>query len=117
MRLRDKLRDNKRGDVNYCSIPLKPQEVRPQAVALEYKDSEDTAPKVIAKGSGWVADKIVELARKYNIPIYEDKELISILMKLDIGEIIPEKLYDAVAEIIAFVYTLDNKFASLKSKG
>lgn len=80
-----------------------------KAVALKYEPQKDKAPKVIAKGRGRVAEKIIELAKKYGIPIYEDKQLVSMLMKLDLEEIIPENLYPIVAKIIAFIYTLDRK--------
>ncbi|MDD5529835.1 MAG: EscU/YscU/HrcU family type III secretion system export apparatus switch protein [bacterium] len=78
-----------------------------KAVALKYEHSQDRAPLVVAKGSGILAEKIIEIAKEQGITIYEDKELISMLMKLDIGDYIPEELYPVVAQILAFIYSLD----------
>jgi flagellar biosynthesis protein len=76
-----------------------------KAVALKYEREKDNAPKVIAKGSGKVAEKIIEIAKEYGITIKEDKELVEMLSKLDIGEEIPAELYQVVAKIFAFVYS------------
>jgi flagellar biosynthesis protein len=80
-----------------------------KAVALKYKQGEDSAPKVIAKGSGWVAEKIIEIAREHNIPLHEDKNLIEILSTLDLNAEIPGELYKAVAEILAFIYKMSGR--------
>jgi flagellar biosynthesis protein len=77
------------------------------AVALRY-DGEN-APKVTAKGTQEVAQQIIELAQKHNIPLNENKELVTLLATLELGEEIPEMLYLAVAEIIAFAYMLKGK--------
>ena len=77
------------------------------AVALKY-DGEN-APKVTAKGSQEIAEQIIELAKKHNVPLTENKELVSLLATLELGEEIPEALYLAVAEIIAFAYMLKGK--------
>jgi flagellar biosynthesis protein FlhB len=77
------------------------------AIALQYERGKMIAPTVIAKGAGSVAEKIKEVARKASVPIVENKPLAQALYKsVDIGEIIPEKLYKAVAEILAYVYRL-----------
>ena len=77
------------------------------AVALEYDKERMHAPTVIAKGAGFIADKIKEIAMKNGIPIVENKPLAKTLYKLaDIGEIIPVSLYKAVAEVLAYVYQL-----------
>lgn len=78
------------------------------AVALKYS-KELQAPKVVAKGSELIAEKIKEIAKKNNVPIVEDKPLARALYKLDIGEYIPKELYRAVAKIIAFIYKNSNK--------
>ncbi len=80
------------------------------AAALKYDTRKDSAPKVIAKGQGIVADKIIELAKKNNVPIKSDPGLVQILSKLDIDEQIPVELYRAVAEILAFVYSANNRY-------
>jgi flagellar biosynthetic protein FlhB len=77
------------------------------AIALSYVAGEMTAPKVIAKGAGYIAEKIKGIAAEYNIPLVEDKPLAQVLYKtLEIGEMIPPHLYQAVSEILAYVYRL-----------
>lgn len=77
------------------------------AVALHYDGKE--APRVTAKGTGELAEKIIALAKEHGIPLQEDAALISLLSKLDLGDEIPPALYTAVAEIIAFAYILNGK--------
>ena len=77
------------------------------AVALKY-DGEN-APRVTAKGSEELAEQIIALAREHNVPLTENKELVTLLSTLELGEEIPEMLYLAVAEIIAFAYMLKGK--------
>ncbi len=76
---------------------------RKKAAALRYEQFMDDAPKLVAKGQGIVAEKIIELAKKHNIPIVEDPLLVDSLIKLDLYEEIPPHLYEAVAKIIAFL--------------
>ena len=83
---------------------------RKAAVSLKYSPAKDRAPKVTAKGWGVVAEKILEVARKHNIPIKEDPDLIQVLAKLDIDKEIPPSLYKVVAEILAFVYSVNKKY-------
>ena len=78
-----------------------------KAVALRYKPHVDTAPKVAAKGDGLVAEKIIEIAKKHGIPVKDDPDLVEVLSKLDIEEEIPAEVYVAVAEILAFVYSMN----------
>lgn len=77
------------------------------AVALHYDGKE--APQVTAKGSGELAEKIIALAREHGVPLHEDAALISLLSKLDLGDEIPQPLYTAIAEVIAFAYLLSGK--------
>lgn len=79
-----------------------------KAVALGYK-SIDVAPKVIAKGEGLIANKIVQKAMNEDIVVYKDENLVESLMGLEINQEIPEELYEAVAEIILYIYNLDIK--------
>ena len=81
----------------------------PKAVALKYDQEKDGAPKVIAKGRGEVAEKIIEIARAHNLPLYEDQNLVQILEALELETAIPPELYRAVAEVLAFVYRLNGK--------
>lgn len=77
------------------------------AVALHY--DEVNAPRVTAKGSDELAEQIIELAEEYDIPIREEPELVKLLSHVELGEQIPEALYIAVAEILAFAYMLKGK--------
>jgi flagellar biosynthesis protein len=80
-----------------------------RAVALRYEPKRDRAPKLVAKGRGYVAERILELARQYNIPVRQDKNLLQILSRLDLNQEIPAEVYKAVAEILAFIYRLSNR--------
>jgi flagellar biosynthesis protein len=80
-----------------------------QAVALSYEASKQNAPKVVAKGKGNVANNIIEKAKKHQVPIQEDSSLVELLSQLQINEAIPEQLYDAVAEVFAFIYSVDRQ--------
>jgi flagellar biosynthesis protein len=90
-------------------VPEKKKEIRHKAVALKYDAQKDAAPRVIAKGSGIVAERIIEIAREYGIQTLEDPDLVALLSKLDVNVQIPEALYLAVAEVLAFVYRLNKK--------
>jgi flagellar biosynthesis protein len=79
----------------------------PLAVALQYDGQ--SAPRVTAKGRNQVAEQILALAREHNVPLQENAELAGLLAKLDLGEEIPEALYLAVAQVIAFAYYLSGK--------
>jgi len=79
-----------------------------KAVALKYDSDIAGAPKVTAKGKGRVAEKIIELAKKHDIPIKDDPDLIEILSSLEINEEIPAEIYVAVAELLAFVYSMNS---------
>jgi flagellar biosynthesis protein len=78
-----------------------------KAAALKYNVGEDSAPRVIAKGRGFVAEKIIEAASEAEIPIVEDAALVSALLALELGEEIPPDLYRAVAKILSFLYNVD----------
>lgn len=80
---------------------------RRRAVALHY-DGEN-APRITAKGEGWLADAILERAREADVPLQEDEQLAVLLSQLDLGEEIPRELYVAVAEVIAYAYMLTGR--------
>lgn len=82
------------------------------AIALEYNPDE-AAPKVIATGKGLIAEKIIEKAKEANVPVHADSKLAGTLSKLEIGDMIPPELYEAVAEILVFVDALEK----IKKKG
>ncbi|HET97864.1 MAG TPA: FhlB domain-containing protein, partial [Desulfurivibrio alkaliphilus] len=62
------------------------------------------APRMVAKGSGLLAERLIELAREYQIPIHQDADLTEILSRLDLNQEIPPETYLLVAEILAFIY-------------
>lgn len=80
-----------------------------KAVAIVY-DEQQTAPKVVASGKGTIAEKIIATAREAGIHIQEDANLVEILAKVPIGQEIPVELYQTVAEVLAFVYRMNEKF-------
>ncbi len=82
---------------------------RRKAAALKYRDGEDAAPRLVARGSGAVAEKIIEIARANGIYIREDRMMVEALSILDLYEEIPPELYRAVAEILAFLYQLEGR--------
>lgn len=77
-----------------------------KAAALKY-DFGSTAPIVTAAGIGHIADKIIEKAEETQVPLVENKELAGLLTNIDVGEQIPEQLYDVVAKVIAYVMDVD----------
>jgi len=79
-----------------------------QAVAIQY-EADKGAPRVSAKGQGLIAEQIIELAQEHGVHIHQSPELVNVLVKLELGEEIPEALYRAIAEIIAFTYSLKNE--------
>lgn len=78
-----------------------------QAVALIFNEEQDRAPRVAAKGAGYVAEQILAAAKKHAIPIYQNKTLSSMLMAVELDREIPPELYKAVAEILAYIYRID----------
>lgn len=85
-----------------------PHKNRPDlAIALSY-DGEH-APRITAKGEGAMADQILALAAQHDIPLHEDPELSLLLAQIPLGDEIPEALYRAIAEVIAFAYMLSGK--------
>ncbi len=88
--------------------------VRKEAIALTYNPTENSGPTISAKGKGKIAENILAQAEAYDIPIYEDPSLVELLGQLDLNESIPEELYQAVAEVFAFIYRLDRKHAKLQ---
>lgn len=83
-------------------------EKRNKAAALRY-NRNDAAPMVTANGKGLIADEIIKKANENNVPILEDASLVELLAELNINETIPPDLYQAVAEVFAFVYHTDKQ--------
>lgn len=82
---------------------------RQKAAALRYDQDKELAPRVVATGEGLTAENIMNKAKQNNIPMLEDSSLVELLAELDINETIPEELYQAVAEVFAFIYRADQK--------
>lgn len=80
---------------------------RKKAAALKYDQDKDFAPVVSAKGKGLIAEEIVKRAKEHDVPILEDPSLAGLLTELNVNERIPEELYQAVAEVFAFIYQTD----------
>lgn len=80
-----------------------------KAVALKYDVEGNKAPLVVAKGAGGVADKILSAAKEHGVPIYQNKTLASMLMAVELDREIPPELYQAVAEVLAYIYRLDQQ--------
>ena len=93
----------------------KPVPARRTAVAMRYDVEKDKAPLILASGRGAVADEILRIADENKIPLYENRDLASLLAKLEIDTEIPPQLYVLVAEVLFFVYKLD-KMAEKREK-
>lgn len=85
-----------------------------KAAALKYDKSKGGAPKVVAKGKGLTAQKIIELARENDLPIKKDEDLVELLSKVELDKEVPENLYKAVAEVFSFIYKMTNKDSTIK---
>jgi len=81
------------------------------AVALKYEEDGAGTPTVIAAGRGEIAEKIMQIAQKEKVPVYQDGYLVQVLAELETGTEIPPELYKAVAQIIAFVWQMDKKYS------
>jgi flagellar biosynthesis protein len=81
---------------------------RQMAVALAYQNGE-SAPKVVARGRGLIAQAIIERAKEHGIFVHESQELVGLLMQVELDEHIPPQLYLAVAELLAWIYRLENR--------
>ncbi len=80
-----------------------------KAAALRYDRNRDDAPRLVAKGGGYMAERIIEIARANGITVYEDKELIELLSRIELYQVIPVELYQVIAEVLAFVYRMNKK--------
>lgn len=84
-----------------------PRSRRPSAVALRYQPEApflDAAPRLVAKGQGFLADRILDLARRHGVPIQRDPDLLATLEPLDVNSLIPPDLFQAVAVVLAALY-------------
>lgn len=88
------------------SVNLNPN-LNQQAIAIAY-ESGDYAPKVVAKGRGLIAEQIIARAKEHKVFVHESRDLVALLMQVDLDEHIPPELYLAIAEILAWLYRLEN---------
>jgi len=107
---------DEKGDGQLSGETVNTQKKKPvkKAVALEYRPSEHAAPVVTAKGRGFVAEKIIALAKKEHIPIKDDPDLVEVLSQVDLDEQIPPSVYQVVAEIFSFIYQLNKRYQGEK---
>ena len=82
------------------------------AVSLRYDSRVNKAPLVTAKGKGFIAERIIALAKENNIPIKEDPDLVHLLSQVDLNREIPASLYQVVAELLSFVYKLNGEYSA-----
>jgi flagellar biosynthesis protein len=80
-----------------------------KAAALQYQQMQNSAPKVIAKGSGTIANQIIEKAKEFEIPLFQNELLVNSLLNLDIDEEIPPALYAAVVEVFVWLQKSEQK--------
>lgn len=90
-----------------------PEHPPSSAIALRYSET-DLAPRVIAKGKGLIAEEIIARANEHGIFIHQSKELLALLMRVDLDEHIPPALYTVVAELLAWLYHIEAEVAQQK---
>jgi len=83
-----------------------------EAIALAYRQT-DAAPRVVAKGKGLVAEQIIARAREHGVFVHESPELVALLTQVDIDQHIPPQLYQAIAELLAWLYRIEHGEGSL----
>lgn len=81
-----------------------------KAAAILYDTERSDVPRIVASGKGVIAQKIIETAREAGIHIQEDPDLVELLAAIPVGEEIPVELYQTIAEVLAFVYEINNQF-------
>lgn len=89
---------------------MKPKKIDPKqkVVAIKY-ELGDLAPKVVGKGQGYVADKLLEQAKLNNVPVYKDPKLVEDLSGIQLGDNIPPELYEIVAQVLVFISDIDKR--------
>lgn len=87
---------------------------RAQAIAVSYDSGADSAPRVVAKGSGAIAENIITVAKENAVPIYKDKTLAVMLMAVELDREVPPELYQAIAEVLAHIYRLNQTLGRSK---
>ncbi len=104
---------NEGHDAAHPGDPGEPADAqRRRAIALRYDAEREQSPRVVASGAGHLAQRILELAEAHGVHVHSDPDLTALLAKLDLNTEIPPELYRAIAEILAFVYRLNQEAAS-----
>jgi len=80
--------------------------MKEKAVALQYDNDKNSAPKVIAKGEGRTAQKIIQIAKENGVRLKKDEDLVELLSKVELDAEVPPQMYKAVAEIFSFLYKI-----------
>ena len=93
-------------------MPETKQTSSKEAVALRYDKNKEDAPRIVAKGKGFVAEQLLAIARRHAVPVYQNQTVTQLLMAVELDREIPPELYQAVANVLAYVYRLDGKAAS-----
>ncbi|EZP75133.1 hypothetical protein H839_16573 [Parageobacillus genomosp. 1] len=93
----------------YFNQKRKKEQNGPSAAVIRYEEG-DRAPTVVAHGRGYVAEKIIELAKQNHIPIEEDVSLVQQLLDIDLGENIPPQLYAVIAEILVLIQKIEKNY-------
>jgi len=83
--------------------------MKEKAVALEYDNAKNSAPKVIAKGEGKSAQKIIQIAKENGVTLKKDEDLVELLSKVELDAEVPPEMYKAVAEVFSFLYSITKK--------
>ena len=102
------MQKNTTGDVKNSAEQQTGKSKGDLAIALRYLLGEDNAPRIVASGRGYLAKKILEQAQEHGVPIQQNPEVAQLLAGLEIGQEVPPKLYQVVAEVLSFVYSLDS---------
>ncbi|NDY42260.1 hypothetical protein G3N55_05310 [Dissulfurirhabdus thermomarina] len=90
---------------------------RKKAVALRYDEARDAAPRVTAKGEGLLAERILALAREAGVPVREEPDLVEVLSRLEVNREIPAETYVVVAEILAWIYGVNEAARGARPAG
>ena len=103
------------------SDPREPNPAAPRAIALRYDRSSSKvrgggAPRVVAKGRGVLAERILEVAREHDVPVRSDRDLVELLSACELGDEIPIEIWTAVAELLAWLWSIRNEGDALKPR-
>ncbi len=87
-----------------------------EAVAIRYDKDREDAPRVVAKGRGFVAQQLLAIAKRHAVPVYQNQSVTQLLMAVELDREIPPDLYQAVANVLAYVYRLDGRASGRPGK-